>query len=466
MFGKRKKKRQPSFTLPKNPHKFRYGSSPVLANDDYIGTWTMMRSKKTSKNPAAPPVKGFMQLNSKISAGLDPGEISTWLRDQKEQTVCHKRPPALPKRNPETRLSASSSDQKFQIPNVPPADYDTDDVTPESGYNTPEPSSSESDFSLSGQRPSLPQTPSTWHPGQRVAACQEPPAHDVEAVYESTFPGQNHTENIYDRSLPVPMTVSELAMQNTDLQICPPPPPPEFMDAGNAPLPLQSNAPPPPPVTLPKTLKKTPRPSPPAAMAAEVADPHALPFKVNLRPVSSRPLKMDTAVPPPTAPKTRRPSDCLPPPPTIPKGPKARSPPLPPPPPHSLLDDISGMPPQPPPPPPVAFPPPPPELHSPLVPPPPLCPQGAFVPPPPAGAPPPPPPPPPPSAPGVPGTRLPAEIPPPPPPLRLPNEPNNPEGLCAQLAGVTLKSSSSDFGEFISMKYNSVLTSNNFANDG
>jgi hypothetical protein len=81
MFGK-KKKRQPSFTMPKNPYKHR-APAPTDADDGrWVGTWSLMRSRKVCKEPP-PPVRGIMNLNSKISAGLDPSEISTWLREQK-----------------------------------------------------------------------------------------------------------------------------------------------------------------------------------------------------------------------------------------------------------------------------------------------------------------------------------------------------------------------------------------------
>ena len=84
-FGKKKKKRQPSFTMPKNPHKHRYGStSSDQHKGPMVGTWTLMKTRKKEAGAVAPVEhRGLMNLNSKVSAGLNPSEISTWIRDQK-----------------------------------------------------------------------------------------------------------------------------------------------------------------------------------------------------------------------------------------------------------------------------------------------------------------------------------------------------------------------------------------------
>lgn len=48
-----------------------------------VGTWTMIRTSKKSKNAAQPQIRGLMNLNSKVSSSLNPEEICTWLREQK-----------------------------------------------------------------------------------------------------------------------------------------------------------------------------------------------------------------------------------------------------------------------------------------------------------------------------------------------------------------------------------------------
>lgn len=86
---KSKKRRQPSFTLPKNPYNYKYGSTRSTSKNtgQLVGTWTRLRSpgKLIQKNRDGKNQNknGFMKLNEKVSQSLDVQEIGSWMEKQK-----------------------------------------------------------------------------------------------------------------------------------------------------------------------------------------------------------------------------------------------------------------------------------------------------------------------------------------------------------------------------------------------
>ena len=88
---KQKKKRQPSFTLPKNPYRHHYGTNPqpTKTKGPMVGTWTLLRSStkqgqgRQDHQGLTRANKGFVTLNDKVSQNLDVQEIGSWMRKQK-----------------------------------------------------------------------------------------------------------------------------------------------------------------------------------------------------------------------------------------------------------------------------------------------------------------------------------------------------------------------------------------------
>ena len=86
---KSKKKRQPSFTLPKNPYNYKYGSVRSLSKNKapLVGTWTRLRTPgklgQRDQNIKDRCKNGFLKLNEKVSQNLDVHEISSWMQKQK-----------------------------------------------------------------------------------------------------------------------------------------------------------------------------------------------------------------------------------------------------------------------------------------------------------------------------------------------------------------------------------------------
>ena len=77
----KKVKRTPSFTLPKNPHRYHYGAQQNKGPS--IGTASLLRTNPNQVNNGCLQFGAFNDLNSRIAAQLDMQQISTWLREQK-----------------------------------------------------------------------------------------------------------------------------------------------------------------------------------------------------------------------------------------------------------------------------------------------------------------------------------------------------------------------------------------------
>lgn len=78
-----KVKRKPSFTVPRNPYKYKYG--PLPAPDPTSKTWTHYQSMRF--RGALPKWTCMSSLNQKISSNIKQDEVAEWLSRQRFQEV-------------------------------------------------------------------------------------------------------------------------------------------------------------------------------------------------------------------------------------------------------------------------------------------------------------------------------------------------------------------------------------------
>lgn len=81
---RKKVQKQPSFTLPKNPYRHRFGVSQHKG--PMVGTWTALWTQEAQprthqRSPGKYP--GLWNLNDRVVGNLDLGEISLWNKHQK-----------------------------------------------------------------------------------------------------------------------------------------------------------------------------------------------------------------------------------------------------------------------------------------------------------------------------------------------------------------------------------------------
>ena len=81
--NRKKCKRQPSFTVPRNPYRYKYGGHANCNRES--STWTHYQNMHF--RGALPQWTCMTSLNSKIVSALNTHEITTWLEGQKLQ-VC------------------------------------------------------------------------------------------------------------------------------------------------------------------------------------------------------------------------------------------------------------------------------------------------------------------------------------------------------------------------------------------
>ncbi|KAK2146267.1 hypothetical protein LSH36_621g00020 [Paralvinella palmiformis] len=200
---KSKKKRQPSFTLPKNPYNYQYGSTRSTAKKKgpLIGTWTRLRSPgKPGQGLKGHDDKvqnrnGFLKLNEKVSHNLNVQEIGSWMQKQKPREVGH-------------------IDDA-----LPPADYEDDEQAPESGYITPEQQSSELEYPLPSQHRVAQGTQNS--PSGSVSSNQSTPHHVCQS-YTTTVQAEVHVSYTEDNR-------NSLASLGSIPSMPPPPPPKDAM---------------------------------------------------------------------------------------------------------------------------------------------------------------------------------------------------------------------------------------------
>ncbi|KAI0219497.1 hypothetical protein LSAT2_028969 [Lamellibrachia satsuma] len=369
----KKLKRQPSFSLPRNPYRFQYGAQTT--GGPMTGTWTAL--SRCQRGVGQTDLKlnysnGLVSLNAQIAQHLSMAEIHEWMRMQRDAYARCKRASVIPRQT------------GHQVKEMPSNQSDE-------GYYATDQSSVSASSQVSSQDSGIYQYERT------------PPRNDTHmSVVASMVDNTTEYSGSYQRQLPAydqgwsthpPAVTPQSPLHNRPLSPLPPPPPPQctkpqiVFDPYSSPTPTLVHARPqnptsprmPPPVA-PKPspiVLSPPRVRPSSSSTVTTDDDETVPrspfevFGVRARKVSFSPSvsSEDNSYPAPSGGSI----GSSPPPPL-------QSMSLPPPPPHSttsLPEELQICPPPPPPPldavlSPPAPPPPPPPPAPPMQGPPPL----------------------------------------------------------------------------------------------